>query len=250
MADASLNTFLSSLDTYNPQFLNAGYSSLGNEQLQGTNATNTNIASQLAALFPNGLPQAQQQTSNIAQALQGIGTGATTDPRFEAYKQEQLNLLNNQRQVGLGTAAEGLSRRGLGETAAAANAGSAINSQYEQQRQGLTSQLELEGLGRQDMALQNALGTYGQSANLGLAGAQSQSNLLGQQANLNQQNLANILAQIQSANQAKDLNLESLSAGLQNLTAPYSVETARTAAQNSGKTATDRTDYSYKMFGK
>jgi hypothetical protein len=236
--DTSLDPFLSSLDQYNPQLLNADYSSLSNETLQGTNAYNTGIANQLAGLSPAGLGQAQQQTSNIAQTLQGIGAGSA-DPRFEAYRQAQLSLLENQRQGQLGQASESLSRRGLGGSAAELNAGSAINDQYNQQAQSLSSQLGLQSLGRQDAALQGALGAYGQSANLGLAGTQAQSALLGQQAGLNQQNLANTLAQIQAANQAKSGNLEALTAGLQNLTAPYALETARTAAMNLGKTGGD-----------
>jgi hypothetical protein len=234
MADTSLDTFLSALDQYNPQLLDAGYSGLDQGTLGTTNAYNTNIANQLAGLVPGGLNQAQQQTANIATALQGIGAGAA-DPRFEAYRQAQLGLLENQRQAELGRASESLSRRGLGGSAAELNAGSAINNQYNQQQQSLSGQLGLQSLGRQDTALQNALSAYGQSGQLGIAGTQLQSGLLGQQAGLNQQNLANTLAQIQTANQARSANLEALTSGLTNLTLPYALETARTAAENYGK---------------
>jgi len=243
MADTSLNTFLSSLDTYNPQLLDAQYSSLSDEALQGTNAYNTDIANQLAGLTPAGLDQAQQQSANIAQALQGIGAGSA-DPRFEAYRQAQLNSLESQRNSALGKTSENLSRSGFGGGSSELNAGAAVNNQYNQQEQSLSSQLGQQSLNRQDAALQGALGAYGQSANLGLAGTQAQSALLGQQVGLNQQNFANILSQIQSANQAKSGNLEALTAGLQNLAAPYALGTARTAANESGAK-----DYTGERFG-
>lgn len=234
MAEASLNTFLDALAEYNPQLLDAGYTGLSDEALASTNLANQNIASQLAGLTPGGLTQAQQQTANIATALENIGAGAA-DPRFEAYRQAQLNLLENQRQAELGRASETLSRRGLGGTAAEQNAAAAIGNRYDLQEQSLSGQLGLQSLGRQDAALQNALAAYGQSGNLGIAGTQLESGLLGQQAGLNQQNFANQLAQIQAANQARSANLEAMTAGLQNLTAPYALETARTAAINLGK---------------
>lgn len=229
-----LKPFLDALAQYNPQFMNAGFTGLDQGTLNTTNLANTNISNQLAGIQPGGLNQAQQQTANIAQTLQGVGQGAA-DPRFEAYRQSQLGLLETQKQGELGRASESLSRRGLGGSSAELNAGTSINNQYNQQQQSLSSQLGLQSLGRQDNALQNALSAYSQSGQLGLAGGQFQSGILGQQAGLNQQNFGNTLQQVQSANAARGSNLEALTAGLQNLTLPYALETAREAANNAGE---------------
>lgn len=227
MADTTLNPFLEALAENNPQLLDAGFEGLSDEQLATVNAANAGISGELAGLGTYGMGTAQQQTADIASALQNIGAGAA-DPRFEAYRQAQLNLLENQRQAELGRSSGMLSRRGLGGSAAEQNAASSIGSRFDQQEQSLSSQLGMQSLGRQDSALLNSLGALGQTANI----AQARAGLAGQRAALNQQNLSNTLAQIQAANQARGLNLTAMTTGLQNLTLPYALETARTAANN------------------
>jgi hypothetical protein len=294
------------------------------------------ISTDLSNIDISSLSQAQQQTVDIAQALQRTGTGEA-DPRFDAYRQSQLNLLESQKENELRASSEMLSRRGLGGTAAEQNAAAAIEQKYGQKAQSLSSELGLQSLSRQDTALQNALAAYGQSGSLGLSGANleaalleqqaetagqqagistqeaairaqqagisgqqagittqqadlsgqranvlaqqagisgqqagittqqadlsgqragitgqqaalnqqnlaNQSSLLqntasiyGQQSALNQQNLANQLSQIETANTARTAGLEALTAGLQNLTIPYALQTARTAAENAGE---------------
>lgn len=236
--DSGLQDFLDALGKYNTQFLEAGFTGMGQGTLDAATSQTQNIINQLSGIKPAGLPQAQAQSQNIASTLQNIGMGAA-DPRFEQFRQAQLNLLENQRQGEAARASEALSRRGLGGTAAEQNVAASISDRYNRQAQAMSGQLGLQSLGRQDASLQNALGAYGQSANLGMSGAQLQSSLLGQQAGLGQQNFANTLAQIQSANQARGMNLEALTAGLQNLTIPFSLETARIAAENLGKDTDD-----------
>ena len=100
----------------------------------------------------------------------------------------------------------------------------------------------------------------GQQGQLGLAEAQQQQSLLGSQQGVYQQQLANALAgnqaqnaasQLQAqlsgqqfgtqataaqmANQAQEMRLNSLTAGLQNLAAPAALSIAQLAAENAGK---------------
>ena len=137
----------------------------------------------------------------IGDIFQGIGTGKS-DPRFENFRQAQLNQLGTDQTRQEAMTSDFFSRRGLGGSAAQLNQLQGVGTEFADRRQSLTGQIGLQQLGRQDQALQTAAGLFGQRAGL-------------QQQAFDQQ-----------------------SAGLEALTLPFTLETARRATDPAPAEAT------------
>ena len=88
------------------------------------------------------------------------------DPRFDAFRTAQLGLLESQRSQQTGALQNQFARTGLGDSSAATNQVNALNQQFNLQGQGLSSQIGLQQLGRQDAALGSQAGIIGQQAGL------------------------------------------------------------------------------------
>jgi len=132
----------------------------------------------------------------IAGTYEGISQGA--DPRFQEFQDAQFALMDSNRRQQLGETGQYFSRRGLGGTSAELNAMNRLNAGFGMQRQQLGAQLGMQQLGRQDTAL-------------------------GQQAGM-----------LGMANQARQAEMEAITAGLQNLTIHEQIAIMRLAAQNAG----------------
>ena len=128
------------------------------------------------------------------------------DPRFEAFKQSQLQQLASDQQGQQARQGEFFSRRGLGGSSAALNQQNKLSSSFGQQSQNLASQIGMQQLGRQDQALLNQQNIVGQRAGLTQLGAGLEEQRLGQ-----------------------------VTAGLENLTIGEQLSIGRLAAENAGK---------------
>lgn len=156
-----------------------------------------------------------QNIGGIAGEFATIGRGGG-DPRFDAFKTAQLGQLETDQQRQEALTSNFFSRRGLGGSSAALNALNNVGTQYGQQRQNMNASLGLQQLGRQDQALTTAAGLYGTQFGLE-QGRYSQIGQLG-------------LAQGRFGLQAEEQDLSAITAGLENLTLPYTLETERQAA--------------------
>lgn len=134
----------------------------------------------------------------IAEQQRDIGRGGP-DPRFQRFQESQFNIFESGANQQRANAASQLARSGLLNSSTGFDRLGNIDAQLGQRREALGSRIGLQELGRQDQALQSAVGSFGQ------AGA------------------------------AKDLELSSRTAGLENLLAIPTLQVAQTAAQNAGK---------------
>ena len=124
----------------------------------------------------------ESRLGGLRDRFQQQSTG--TDPQFEAMRQAQLGQIDTNQQAQQAQQSEFFGRRGLGGSSAALNAQQRLAGGFDQQRQGLTAQLGMQQLGRQDNALQQLLGLAGTEAQFG-SGLQGQlAGLLGQSAGL------------------------------------------------------------------
>ena len=109
------------------------------------------------------------QLGGIAGQFGDIAAG--NDPRFGAFRTAQLDLLESQRSQQTGALQNQFARTGLGDSSAASNQVNALNQQFNLQGRGLSSQIGLQQLGRQDQALGAQAGLVGQQA--GIVGQQA-----------------------------------------------------------------------------
>ena len=109
------------------------------------------------------------QLGGIAGQFGDIAAG--NDPRFGAFRTAQLDLLESQRSQQTGALQNQFARTGLGDSSAATNQVNALNQQFNLQGRGLSSQIGLQQLGRQDQALGAQAGLVGQQA--GIVGQQA-----------------------------------------------------------------------------
>jgi hypothetical protein len=118
---------------------------------------------------------------------------------FERFRESQFNIFERGAEEQRRNAAANLSRLGLGSSSVGLNQLQNIDRDLGLRREALGAQVGLQELGRQDQALLNALGAFGQS------GA------------------------------AKDLELSARSAGLENLLALPTLQVAQQAATTAGQ---------------
>jgi hypothetical protein len=85
----------------------------------------------------------------------GLGTGI--DPRFEAFRQSQLGLLQTQQQQQRARQSEFFTRRGIAGSSAQLNQQQQLAQQFGQQQQQISSQLGLQGLAQQRQDVEQGL---------------------------------------------------------------------------------------------
>jgi hypothetical protein len=146
-----------------------------------------------------------ENTRGIAELLERRGRGiAPRDTAFERFRDSQFNIFEQGAEQERANVASNLARRGLGSSSTGLNQLSNVDRNLSLRREALGSQIGLQELGRQDQALQQSLGAFGQAA------------------------------------AAKDLELSSRSAGLENLLALPTLQVAQQAAANAGKLPPER----------
>jgi hypothetical protein len=146
--------------------------------------------------------------------LLGFGTGRREDPRFEAQRAAQLSSLERGQRQQRASQSEFLSRRGIGQSSAAAlNEARRLEESLAGQRQTTTAQLGMQEFGAQQAAL-------AQGANLATT----------------EQGLQ--LGGIQSRNLAQQANLAALAASIETLSLPDQLRIAEIAAKNAGTVTT------------
>ena len=206
------------------------------------------------------------QLGGIANTQLGISQGM--DPRFAEFEAGQQRILEGQRQTGIRGLNTELARTGVRGTAAI-NERNRLNAGFDTRQQGLSGQIGMQQLQRQDAARSGAANLFGQrggflsgilgqqsgitGAQAGLVGQQSsltgaQAGILGQQAGLvgqqagmvgQQAGLGGLGFQSQGAladsqNTALRGRLEGVQTGLQNMLAAPTLQTAQLAANRSG----------------
>ena len=183
-----------------------------------------------------GLRTATGNVRDIAGSFKTIGEG-TADPRFAAYQKAQEEAMGRAHAGQQRLQSEMFGRRGLGSSSAALNAQNNLAGDFGNQRKMLAAQLGMQQMGRQDQALAQAAGLYGQQGNMlgqqaGLFGQQA--GLYGASAGMQQQQLQNLMAGYDQRNAAEGQSLGAIQSGMTNLLAPEAIDIARTAAENAG----------------
>jgi len=180
-----------------PGFFNAGFEGFNpSGQMAGLGGLQQQVSG-LGAETGN-------QFNQFINEQQGIAGG--NDPRFEAFRQAQLNEFETGANRQLGNVNANLSRTGV-TGSVAQNERNRLLGGLGNQRQSLTSGLGLQQMGRQDNAMNRAAGLFGQRQGMlsGLAGQQA--GLFGQQAGLG-------FGGANSANQSIQANLQAQMQGL------------------------------------
>ena len=148
------------------------------DQLMNANMFSGNIANQAGGI------------RDIGHQFRDIGMGGA-DPRFAAYQQSQFDVLRANELGQLGQTADFFTRRGGGNSTAALNALGRVSGGFDTQRQGLSGQIGMQQMQRQDQSLLSAAGLYGQAGNtFGQAGVAR-----GQELDARQAALQNMLGQ-------------------------------------------------------
>ena len=169
---------------------------LGAAQFEGiTSEDQTRIGDQLGAAGTSLLQS-------------GLGTGI--DPRFEAFRQSQIESLSTQQQQQQARQSEFFNRRGLGGSSAALNEQNKLGAQFGQQRQNLTSQIGLQGIAQQNQNLSQGSALLGQE--FGLLGAGAASRNQAQEGRFNA-----LAAQIETLQIPEQLKIQLLNAQIANL---------------------------------
>ena len=188
-----------------------------------------------------GIGTAAGDVRGIAGSFMDISKGGEIDPetgkpfdtRFEDFRNAQFDQLNYEQDQQKSMTSDFFARRGLGGSSASLNQLSNVGDKFGRHRSTLGAQLGLQQMQRQDQALQTAAGLYGQEA--GILGAQAgifgqQAGVLGQQGSMYGQQadvFGNALT-TQAGLQQQAFDQQSV--GLEALTLPYTLDTARIAA--------------------
>jgi hypothetical protein len=163
------------------------------------------------------------QVGAIGQQFQDIGMGGA-DPRFAAFRDAQMAQLGSQEAAAQQRESTFFGRRGLGGSSAALNQAGKTQAGFDQRRTALEAGLGMQQMGRQDQALMQAAGLFGQQA-----GIQSEGTQLGFNIDT---------GIINAANQAQLLGLESKAAGIETASLPTQLDIAALAAANAGRQPT------------